>query len=172
MIHQSTDPSNAPEVTNGAEDLQKAIEHAEYHLKIWAPTMTMIGDEELRDGIKILLSAAKRSIELERESLRWYEAACNSKPTIKRLQQQYADCKAQLDASLDGNRPLPFDREILGKKMREVWLRVSLDPRHLTPWADLSQHHREAYCQIAEEVARWTLIGDATARCKESDRLP
>lgn len=67
---------------------------------------------------------------------------------------------------LDGNRPLPWDRDALGGFVREAWVRwaeTQPDPKPswLVPYAALSEPEQEVYRQIGEVVARWTLIGDA-----------
>jgi hypothetical protein len=63
-------------------------------------------------------------------------------------------------------RPLPFDRDQLGRFVREAWVRwarTQPDPKPswLVPYDELSETDREADRQIGEAVARWTLIGDA-----------
>jgi hypothetical protein len=78
--------------------------------------------------------------------------------------------KAQTDETkageLDGARPLPFDRETLGRMVREAWVRwaqtqPSPKPHWLLPYEELSEADKEADRQIGEAVARWTLVGDA-----------
>lgn len=68
----------------------------------------------------------------------------------------------------DGNRPLPFDRNQLGRFVREAWVRWAQTqpnpkPSWLVPYDELSEPDKEADRQIGETVARWTLIGDAAA---------
>lgn len=65
----------------------------------------------------------------------------------------------------DGNRPLPFDREQLGKFAYEAFTR-HIAKTHTTDWEPVSWENthevlRENYRVMAEAVARWTLIGDA-----------
>lgn len=72
---------------------------------------------------------------------------------------------------LDGNRPLPFDRETLGRMAREAWVRWAQTqpnpkPSWLAPWDDLCEPDKEADRQIGETIARWTLIGDAARAAK------
>ncbi len=67
---------------------------------------------------------------------------------------------------LDGNRSLPFDRDQLGRFVREAWVRwaetrPNPKPSWLVPYDDLSEPDKEADRQIGETVARWTLVGDA-----------
>jgi hypothetical protein len=67
---------------------------------------------------------------------------------------------------LDGNRPLPFSRDELGRMVREAWVRwaeTQPDPKPswLVPYDELAEPDKEADRQIGESVARWTLIGDA-----------
>lgn len=66
----------------------------------------------------------------------------------------------------DGNRPLPFDRDQLGRFVREAWVRWAEQqeapkPNWLLPYDELSESDKEVDRQIGEAVARWTLIGDA-----------
>lgn len=73
----------------------------------------------------------------------------------------------------DGARPLPFDRDQLGRFVREAWVRwarTQPDPKPswLVPYDQLSETDKEADRQIGEAVARWTLIGDAA----KASRLP
>lgn len=67
---------------------------------------------------------------------------------------------------MDGNRPLPFDRDTLGRMVREAWVRWALtqpEPKAswLAPYDELAEPDKEADRQIGEAIARWTLIGDA-----------
>ena len=67
---------------------------------------------------------------------------------------------------LDGNRPLPIERDALGRLVREAWVRWALTqpnpkPSWLVPYDQLSEPDKEADRQIGEAVARWTLIFDA-----------
>jgi restriction alleviation protein Lar len=69
---------------------------------------------------------------------------------------------------LDGGRPLPYDRDTLGRFVREAWVRwAETQPNPKLSWTvpydDLSEPDKEADRQIGEAVARWTLIGDAGA---------
>lgn len=68
----------------------------------------------------------------------------------------------------DGSQPLPYDRDTLGRFVREAWVRwakTQPDPKPswLAPYDDLSEPDKEADRQIGEAVARWTLIGDAAS---------
>lgn len=72
-------------------------------------------------------------------------------------------------SELDGNRPLPFDRDELGRLVREAWVRwaqmqPSPKPSWLVPYDELSEADKEADRQIGEAVARWAIIGDAASR--------
>lgn len=69
-------------------------------------------------------------------------------------------------APTDGNRPLPFDRDELGRMVREAWVRWAETqpfpkPSWLVPYDELPEPDKEADRQIGETIARWTLIGDA-----------
>ena len=65
-----------------------------------------------------------------------------------------------------GARPLPLDRDTLGRMVREAWVRWAQNqPTPKTSWLvaydDLPEQDKEADRQIGEDVARWTLIHDA-----------
>lgn len=67
---------------------------------------------------------------------------------------------------LNGGRPLPFDRDELGRMVREAWVRwAQTQPMPkaswLIPYNELTEADKEADRQIGEAIARWTLIGDA-----------
>lgn len=67
---------------------------------------------------------------------------------------------------MDGGRPLPADRDSLGRLVREAWVRWALTqpepkPSWLVPYDELAEPDKEADRQIGEAVARWTLILDA-----------
>jgi len=72
----------------------------------------------------------------------------------------------ELRVVLDGNRPLPLDRDKLGRLVREAWIRwagtqPSPKPSWLVPYDEISEPDKEADRQIGEAIARWTLIHDA-----------
>lgn len=76
----------------------------------------------------------------------------------------------------DGNRTLPYDRDTLGRFVREAWVRwaeTQPDPKPswLVPYDQLSETDKEADRQIGEAVARWTLIGDAARYSKIKEHL-
>lgn len=67
---------------------------------------------------------------------------------------------------LDGNRPLPFSRDQLGRFVRDAWISWAKEqpnpkPSWLVPYDDLAEADKEADRIIGERVARWALIGDA-----------
>mgnify|MGYP000939984261 CR=1 FL=1 len=73
-----------------------------------------------------------------------------------------------IEAALDGNRPLPFDRDTAGRLVREAWIRwaetqPNPKPSWLVPYDELAEADKEADRQIGEAIARWTLIHDAAA---------
>lgn len=75
---------------------------------------------------------------------------------------------------LDGARPLPFDRDELGRMVRQAWVKwaegqPNPKPSWLLPYDELSEADKEADRQIGEFVARWTLIGDAARHARLSD---
>src|SRR5215469_3515379 len=81
--------------------------------------------------------------------------------------------KAKKDERRDGNRPLPFSRDELGRMVREAWIRwaqTQPNPKSswLVPYEELCEPDKEAHRQIGETVARWTLIGDAAAHSVET----
>lgn len=64
----------------------------------------------------------------------------------------------------DGSRPLPFTRELLGQLAYEAFIRALIkrgDEVRLMGFDELHRSEREMYCNFGEDVARWTLIGDA-----------
>ena len=76
------------------------------------------------------------------------------------------------ESSKDGNRSLPFDRDTLGRFVREAWVRWALTqpspkPSWLVPYDELDELDKEADRQIGEAVARWTLVGDSATITKE-----
>lgn len=69
-------------------------------------------------------------------------------------------------AAQDGSRPIPIDREQLGRFVREAWVRWAKTqpnpkPSWLVDYDELSEPDKEADRQIGEAVARWTIIHDA-----------
>lgn len=69
---------------------------------------------------------------------------------------------------LDGARPLPFDRDTLGRMVREAWVRWAKTqpapkPSWLLPYDEIAEPDKEADRQIGEAIDRWTLIGDSAA---------
>ena len=82
---------------------------------------------------------------------------------------------AKQDVLLDGSRPLPFDRDHLGRLVREAWVRWAYTqpnpkPSWLVDYDELSEPDKEADRQIGECIARWTIIGDAArASAKQDD---
>jgi hypothetical protein len=78
---------------------------------------------------------------------------------------------------LNGARKLPFDRDVFGRMAREAWVRWAKEqsaPNQswLLSYEDLPESDREAYRQIGEDVARWTLAGDASRFSMLADHLP
>jgi hypothetical protein len=70
--------------------------------------------------------------------------------------------------AMNGARPLPFDRDVLGRMVREAWVRWAKTqpnpkPSWLAPYDELAEADKEADRCIGEAVARWTLIGDAAS---------
>lgn len=87
--------------------------------------------------------------------------------------QKVSDASKTTGDQLDGSRPLPFDREILGRFVREAWVRWAHQQPHpkdswLVPYDLMSEPNKEADRQIGEAIARWTLIGDAARAAKFS----
>ena len=85
------------------------------------------------------------------------------------------DGKSDTTDQLDGNRPLPFDREQLGRMVREAWIRWAQTqprpkPSWLVPYDHLAEPDKEADRLIGECIARWTLIGDA-ARTAAAEKI-
>lgn len=70
------------------------------------------------------------------------------------------------DNQLNGARKLPFDRDVLGRMTREAWVRWAESHQQpsaswLVPYENLDETEKEANRQMGENVARWTLAGDA-----------
>lgn len=70
------------------------------------------------------------------------------------------------NSQMNGARPLPIDRDQLGRFVRDAWIRWAKmqpepKPSWLVPYDELSEPDKEADRIIGESVARWTLIGDA-----------
>jgi hypothetical protein len=68
----------------------------------------------------------------------------------------------------NGTRAVPFDRDTLGRFVREAWVRwankqPNPKPTWLLSYDDLGESDKEADRQIGESVARWVLIGDAAS---------
>jgi len=66
----------------------------------------------------------------------------------------------------DGARALPCDRDVLGRVVREAWVRWALaqpNPKAswLVPYDELGEADKEADRQIGESVGRFVLLGDA-----------
>ncbi|NTA27453.1 hypothetical protein [Allorhizobium ampelinum] len=74
----------------------------------------------------------------------------------------------------DGNRAIPYERDTLGRFVREAWVRwaqsqTNPKPSWLVPYDDLSEADKEADRQIGEAVARWTMIGNAARSAQVQD---
>ncbi len=96
-----------------------------------------------------------------------YEAQKTAEAEIERL-------RAALELRLDGSRPLPFDRDTVGRMVREAWVRwaetqPTPKPSWLVPYDDLNEPDKEADRQIGEAVARWTLAFDASRAALEQN---
>lgn len=96
------------------------------------------------------------------------EAHTATKQERDHLQRQNAE-------SLNGNRPLAFDREVFGQKVREIWIRWARaqpnpKPHWLTPWESLDEPDQEVDRVIGEEIARWAIIGDSAMRSFMADK--
>ena len=82
------------------------------------------------------------------------------------LRSEIERLRAEVERLRDGNRPLPFSRDELGRMVREAWVRWAQTqpnpkPTWLVPYEGLDEPDKEADRQIGEAIARWTLIGDA-----------
>ena len=108
----------------------------------------------------------------EREALRKRVGELESlRPSVAELERDEAIARAeqaetQLAVARDGNRPLPYDRDYLGRLVREAWVRWAYtQPNPKSSWLvdydELAEPDKEADRQIGECIARWTIIGDA-----------
>lgn len=103
----------------------------------------------------------------------WFHSQLNE---LSRKVSHLVDMRAASQA--DGSRALPFDRETLGRFVREAWVRwaetqPSPKPSWLVPYDELFEADKEADRQIGEAIARWTLIGDAArASTRQSQSAP
>lgn len=93
---------------------------------------------------------------------------------IARLTAERDRLAGLLQRKLDGSRDLPLDRDLLGRMVREAWVkwaRTQPDPKPswLVPYDELSETDKEADRQIGEHVARWTLIHDAAEASYTAD---
>lgn len=90
-------------------------------------------------------------------------------PTTQPFDEPFRHVDAQ-----DGNAPLPFDRETLGRFVREAWVdwaRTQSNPKPswLVPYEMLTEADKEADRRIGEFVARWTVIGIAARSAWQRD---
>ena len=112
-------------------------------------------------------AAIIRGLEKNKELPTNYYGGHHLWPTDANLATEPAKAEERSEAAIDdGNRPLPFERDELGRMVREAWVRwatVQPDPKPswLIPYEQLPESDKEADRQIGEAVARWTLIGDA-----------
>ncbi len=102
-------------------------------------------DRQLADEIEAVDDACKGGFERKRREL---------------------ENQAELVNATNGARDLPYDRDTLGRFVREAWVRWAESqpepkPSWLLPYDELSEADKEADRQIGEALARWTLIGDA-----------
>jgi hypothetical protein len=82
-----------------------------------------------------------------------------------------------VENQLNGNRSLPFERDVLGRMVREAWVRwaeTQPNPKlsWLVPYEDLYEADKEADRQIGESIARWTLAGDAARFSMLAEHMP
>src|ERR1700730_16063496 len=78
---------------------------------------------------------------------------------------------------MNGGRPLPFERDELGRLVREAWVRWALtqpNPKQtwLVPYNELEECDKEADRHIGESIARWTLVFDACAMSSTGSQAP
>lgn len=92
-----------------------------------------------------------------------YIASVNPPAVIELI----SEIKRLRNKATNGARDLPYDRDTLGRFVREAWVRWAESqpepkPSWLLPYDELSEADKEADRQIGEALARWTLIGDAS----------
>lgn len=130
-------------------------------------------DKRLTDPERV--ERLKREPLTQIERLRLHVENDLSAPCLASLLDEVDALSAALEAGLDGSRPIPIDREQLGRFVREAWVRWAKTqpnpkPSWLVDYDELSEPDKEADRQIGEAVARWTLIHDAAARAMLADR--
>ncbi len=108
------------------------------------------------------------SNDMDRDAYEREALACDA-AMLREVRAALAMPPAQSDYSLNGSRPLPFDRETGGRMVREAWVRWAQTqpnpkPSWLVPYDELNEADKEADHQIAEAIGRWTIALDAASR--------
>lgn len=119
-------------------------------------------DNDVRWAVNVLLERIAEKFEANDTFDIWRSDAA---ATVRSFKHDLASPPAE---GGNGNRTLPFDRDTLGRMVREAWVRwaetqAAPKPSWLLPYDDLAEADKEADRQIGETIARWTLIGDAAA---------
>ena len=86
---------------------------------------------------------------------------------VTELEGEVIQLSRLVEERLNGARQLPISREALGRMARESWVRWALTQPNMKeswviPFDFLSEEGKESYCKMAEDVARWTLLFDAS----------
>jgi hypothetical protein len=164
------DPALPDFVTMQRERVEAAVEIERLHTALQA-------SESLKIGYLDELAAlrAYRALPSEKEIARVIAEQCGSQYSERAARAVLAllgtdqPTYAMACDCLNGARPLPFDRDTLGRLVREAWVRWAQTqpnpkPTWLAPYDDLPEPDKEADRQIGEAIARWALIGDAASR--------
>jgi hypothetical protein len=121
------------------------------------PNAVMAPDPDF-GGIAICTIAVHRDIHANAELIRAFDP-----DTIREILTELTTLRSQLSGMTEETSS-PFDRDQLGRFVREAWVRwaetqPSPKASWLLPYDDLSEPDKEADRQIGEAVARWVLIG-------------
>jgi hypothetical protein len=84
----------------------------------------------------------------------------------EKAEKQLAQLKDIVDQYMNGDRTILWQRDELGRFVREAWVRWAKTqpnpkPSWLVDYDDLDEADKEADRQIGEVVARWVIISDA-----------
>lgn len=92
------------------------------------------------------------------------ECRCEKAGTVGRVAVVLVDAGWRPPPESQAAGELPWDRDQLGRFVREAWVRWAQTqpvpkPSWLIPYDDLAEADKEVDRQIGEAIARWTIIG-------------